>query len=49
MSEPSPEDELKEAFGRMVGFVVVSLGLLIGGAVLLFLVVAAAASFLYGD
>ena len=48
MSDPTPEDELAEAFGRMIGLVVVSIALLVGGALLLFLVVAAAATFLYG-
>jgi hypothetical protein len=42
------EDELREAFGRAIGFTVVALLLLLGGGILLVLVAAAFFRFMFG-
>ena len=43
----SPEDELRLAFGRAIGFTVAALGLLLGGGVLLILLAAVFFRFLF--
>ncbi len=45
---PSPEDELRQAFGRAIGFTVAALGLLLGGGVLLILLAAIFFRFMFG-
>jgi hypothetical protein len=44
----SPEDELRVAFGRAIGFTVAALALLLGGAVVLFLLAAIFFRFMFG-
>ena len=44
----SPEDELKHAFGRMIGFTIAAIVLLVGGGIALILLAAVFFSFLYG-
>jgi len=46
--EPTPEDELRVAFGRVLGFAVAALLLLLGGGVVLILVAAAFFRFAFG-
>jgi hypothetical protein len=52
LSEPvgelSPEDELRLAFGKAIGFTVAAIVLLVGGGILVILVAAAFFGFLYG-
>lgn len=49
--EPSPseEDELHEAFGRVLGFTVAAFVLLVGGGIFLIVVAAVFFGFLYGS
>jgi hypothetical protein len=49
--EPSPseEDELHEAFGRVLGFTVAAFVLLVGGGMFLIVVAAVFFGFLYGS
>ena len=44
----SPEDELRLAFGRAIGFTAAALGLLLGGGVLLILLAAIFFRFMFG-
>jgi hypothetical protein len=44
----SPEDELRLAFGRAIGFTIAALGLLLGGGVLLILLAAIFLRFMFG-
>jgi hypothetical protein len=46
--DPSLGDELQVAFGRMIGFAIVTFGLLLGGGIFLILVGAAVFKFMYG-
>ena len=52
MSDPgddrTPEDELRLAFGRAIGFTLAALLLLLGGAILLLLIAAAFFRFAFG-
>lgn len=45
---PVPGDDLQVQIGRMIGLTVVSLGLLLGGGILLILLAAAVFRFMYG-
>jgi hypothetical protein len=44
----SPEDELRLAFGRAIGFALAAIILLVGGGILVILVAAAFFNFIYG-
>jgi len=44
----TPEDELRLAFGRAIGFTAAALGLLLGGGVLLILLAAIFFRFMFG-
>jgi hypothetical protein len=44
----SPEDELRVAFGRAIGFALAAIILLVGGGILLILLAAAFFNFIYG-
>jgi hypothetical protein len=44
----SPEDELRMAFGRAVGFTVAALALLLGGGVVVILLAAILFRFMFG-
>jgi hypothetical protein len=44
----SVEDELKLAFGRVIGFTIAAIVLLVGGGIALILLAAVFFSFLYG-
>jgi hypothetical protein len=44
----SPEDELRVAFGRAIGFTVAAFALLLGGAVVVILVAAIFLRFMFG-
>jgi hypothetical protein len=44
----SPEDELKHALGRMIGFTIAAIVLLVGGGIGLILLAAVFFDFLYG-
>jgi hypothetical protein len=44
----SPEDELKQAFGRVIGFTIAAIVLLVGGGIALIVLAAVFFGFLYG-
>jgi hypothetical protein len=46
--EMSPEDELKHAFGRVIGFTIAAIVLLVGGGIALIVLAAVFFGFLYG-
>lgn len=48
VSELSPEEELRLAFGRAIGFTVAAIVLLLGGGILVFLLAGAFFQFLFG-
>ncbi|HYM49044.1 MAG TPA: hypothetical protein VET65_00585 [Candidatus Limnocylindrales bacterium] len=48
MSDRKPDDDLQVALGRMIGLTAVTLGLLLGGGILLILAATALFRFLYG-
>jgi hypothetical protein len=45
---PTPEDELRVAFGRAIGFTIAALVLLLGGGVVLILLAAIFFRFMFG-
>jgi hypothetical protein len=45
---PTDADDLRQAFGRAIGFTVAALGLLLGGGVLLILLAAIFFRFMFG-
>ena len=45
---PSPEDELRLAFGHAIGFTIAALGLLLGGGVLVIVLAAIFLRFMFG-
>jgi len=47
-NDTSPEDELKHAFGRVIGFTIAAIVLLVGGGIVLILLAAVFFGFLYG-
>lgn len=48
MSEPDDADDIQVQLGRMLGFALVSVGLLLGGGIALILLAALFFRFLYG-
>jgi hypothetical protein len=48
VGELSPEEELRLAFGKAIGFTIAAIVLLVGGGILVILVAAAFFGFLYG-
>jgi hypothetical protein len=46
--EPSPEDELWLAFGKVIGFTAAAMFLLVGGGILLIVLAGAFFGFIYG-
>ena len=47
--EPSPEEELRIAFGRVLGFTIAAIVLVLGGGVLALVIAAIFFGFLYGQ